>query len=127
MKNYKQHKYAVEIQHLLDAIDSVGFEDCEYFNDCSTDELKAKFSYERFMSEYGWRVEQAGLQTAVIDWLQGLALSIAFSYVDIIELATKSGSLNEQSTDRQVDRICENYFPFMAMRLLSIWKMHKVM
>ena len=43
MKNYKQHKYAVEIQHLLDAIDSVGVEDCEYFNDCSTDELKAKF------------------------------------------------------------------------------------
>ena len=127
MKNYKQNKYQVEIQHILDAINSDGFDNCEYFNDCSTDELKAKFSYDRFMSEYGWRVDQAGLQTAVIDWLSGLALSIAFTYVDIIEMATKAGTLNDKSTDRQIDRICENYFPFMSMRLLSIWKMHGVL
>ena len=73
----------------------------------------------RFYSEYDWRVKQAGEQLAMIDWLQGLAIPIEYTYVDIIQLAKDMGSCDDVLTDRQEDLICNNYFSFMANIILS--------
>lgn len=113
-------------EHLLDAIDSSGFEGCDYFNYCNTDKEKAQFSYHRFKSEKGWHVERVGEFHAVVDWLQGLALNISFNNVDIIANAKKWGSLPENATESQEDKILEKYWLFMAMRLTGLWNKHKV-
>lgn len=104
-------------EHILNAIDSDGF-DCPPVN---TDQEKAAFSYNRFMSEYGWRVKQVGEFKAVQDWLQGLALNIAFYNHDILENAKAWGSLPENATESQEDKILANYWPYMAMRLIGLW------
>lgn len=106
---------------LLDSIDSQGFEDCPYYNTCSTESEKALFSHARFMSEYGWRVAQVGMEKAVIDWLQGLALNIPYTYHDILCVANAL-----EMKESAQERICENYFPYMAIKLLELWRKHKV-
>lgn len=109
-------------QHILDAIDSDGYDD----SPCITDAEKAAFSHARFKSEYGWRVKQAGEFKAVQDWLQGLALNIAFYNDDIIRLAKEWGSLSVIATEKEEDRIVDGYWPYMAMRLIGLWNKHKV-
>lgn len=109
-------------QHILDAIDSDGYDD----SPCETDGEKAAFSYNRFMSEYGWRVKQAGEFKAVKDWLEGLALNIAFYNHDILQLAKEWGSLSPIATEREEDRVLDQYWPYMAMRLIGLWNKHKV-
>lgn len=115
-------KYETEINHILSAIESDGFEDCDYWNPCETPEQKAIYSHARFTSEYGWMIERVGKINAVREWLQGLALNIAFYNSDIIDLAIKSGSLPENHTEKQADKILDNYWYFMAMRLRWIWR-----
>lgn len=87
---------------------------------------KAQFLYNRFMSEYGYRVKQVGMQTAMVDWLQGLAIDIPYTYHDIIELAKKGGSLPENATGKQEDKITENYWRFMAVQTLKLFRKYKV-
>ena len=73
----------------------------------------------RFYSEYDCRVKQVGAHLAMVDWLQGLAIPIEFTYVDIIQLAKDMGSCDDVLTDRQEDLICDNYFSFMANIILA--------
>jgi len=75
---------------------------------------------ERFQSEYGWRVQQVGRQTAMIDWLQGLALPIAFANYEILQLAHKWGSLPDNATEKQEDKLLANYWRFMANKVMQI-------
>lgn len=115
-------KYQHATQHILNAIDSDGYDNTP----CETEQDKALFSYKRFNSEFSWRVKQIGEFKAVIDWLQGLALDIAYMNSDILDLAKEWGSLPFNATEAQEDRIIDGYFPFMAMRLIGLWNKHKV-
>lgn len=65
-------------QLILSNIDWVNYQENEPEN-------KVKFLADVFESEYGWRVNQVGLQTACRDYLQGLPSSctLPFTYVDI--------------------------------------------
>lgn len=74
----------------------------------------------RFESEYGWRVAQVGRQSAMIDWLQGLALHIEYRNHKIIELAVQWGSLDENATERAENKILVNYWSFMAAKVLQL-------
>ena len=113
-------------RHILDAINSDGFEGCAYYSEAKTDDQKAQFIYDRFMSEYGWHVAQVGEQQALISWLQGLALNIAFSNYDILILAKECGSLAQDATEAQEDKILNNYWRYMAMRILQLWNKYDV-
>jgi len=115
--------YKKETQHILNAINSDGFESEPYYNKCTTDKAKAKFSYGRFFAEYKWRVEQRGLQAALIDWLQGLALDIDYNNYDILE-NYKAWNHIETMTEREEDKILDNYWRFMSMRLIGLWRKH---
>ena len=59
-------------------------------NELPTREAKIKALFDRFNSEYGWRVAQVGKQKAIADWLSGLALNIEYYKDGIVELAVKS-------------------------------------
>ena len=81
---------------------------------------KIKYLFDRFYSEYGFLVERIGKQKAIEEWLSGLAINIPYTYFDIIEMAKNMGSVDSDLTQVQEDRICENYFNFMAYMVLLL-------
>lgn len=82
--------------------------------------------HKRFKSEYGYRVQQVGAMTAMTDWLQGLAINIPYMNYEIIELAKKEGSLPQNATDAQEQKILDNYWHFMANQVLKLFRKYKV-
>jgi len=84
-----------------------------------TDEELIKYLFDRFYSEYGWLMERVGKQEALTDWLQGLAINIPYWNGDIIDLAIEMGSIDENPSDQLTEKVCENYFKFMANMILS--------
>lgn len=107
-KNYKNY--------ILDCIDS---ED-DLINKELTKEEKIKYLFDRFYSEYGFMVERVGKQKAIAEWLSGLAIDIPYTHNDIIELAKNMGSVNQNLSTVQEDRIIENYWNFMAYMILLL-------
>ena len=105
-KNYKNY--------ILSNID----EDIEG-NPISSEADKINYIFDRFNSEYGWRVNQVGKVAAMVDWLQGLALNIEFYNDEIINLAVRLGSIDENPSEKLQDRVIENYWNFMANIILG--------
>ena len=86
-------------------------------------EEKIKYLFDRFNSEYGWKVGRTRndtKQNVVAEWLSGLAINIPYSYYEIIELAKNMGSVSYELSTVQEDRICENYWNFMAYMILLL-------
>lgn len=118
--------HALIQSYILSAIDSSGFEDCNYFTKCETRQEKISFLKARFFSEYGYNVKQQGEQRAVIGWLQGLALDIEFYNVKIIELMdswglvkhTPQGYISEKSYDKALNE----YWNRLSMAILMMFK-----
>ena len=105
-KNYKKY--------ILDTIET-GLND----EPLKTDQEKIKYLFDRFYSEYGWHIKQVGKYQAMTNWLAGLAINIDCYYGDIIKLAIKMGSIDENASEKIKDKVCENYFPFMANVILG--------
>jgi hypothetical protein len=84
-----------------------------------TEEELINYLFDRFFSEYGWLMERVGKQQALIDWLQGLAINIPYWNGDIIDLAIEMGSIDANPSDQLTEKVCENYFTFMANMILS--------
>ena len=105
-KNYKKY--------ILDTIET-GLND----EPLKTDQEKIEYLFKRFNSEYGWHINQVGKYQAMTNWLAGMALNIECYYSDIIPLAIKMGSLEENASQKLKDKVCDKYFPFMANVILS--------
>ena len=56
----------------------------------------------------------------MIEWLQGLALPIAFYNSDILQLAKDWGSIPHDATEKQEYKILDNYWRFMAAKILQL-------
>ena len=91
-------------------------------NELKTDKAKITFLFNRFYSEYEWRVKQAGKRQAMIDWLSGLALSLPCYNGEVIDLAIEMGSIDDNPSNQLIDRVLANYFPFMASIVLDMEK-----
>ena len=81
----------------------------------------------RFESEFNYpdnKRRTPNNQARVAAWLSGLPLNIAAYYVDIIALAETWHEC--QLTDKQADVICENWFNFLAFKLIQLWAKHGV-
>ena len=94
-------------------------EDCDG-KPFKTDEDKINYLFDRFYKEYGWLVERVGKQKAMTEWLSGLAINIAFTNYDIVELAVEMGSVDKDPTEKQKDQIVDNYFNFIAKVILKM-------
>jgi len=105
-KNYKSY--------ILDCLDN---ED-ELIGKSLSDEEKISYLFDRFNSEYGFMVRRVGKQKAIAEWLSGLAIDIPFYYEDIIDLAVNMGSIAPNPNKITYDRVCENYWNFMAYMIL---------
>lgn len=101
-------------RYIIDAINASG-----YHKELQTDVEKIKFLRDTFVGEYGWAVKRYGVQGAIKEWLQGLpsCIDIAFTNYDILELAREWGSLPEDATEKQENKILNNYWDYMANKI----------
>ena len=83
-----------------------------------TDEEKVKYIFDRFYSEYGWNIERVGKFKAMTEWLQGLALNIEYMNCEIVPMAIKLGSIDENPSEKLQTKIIDNYWSFMANVIL---------
>ena len=90
-----------------------------FIDEKPTDEELINYLFDRFNSEYGRSIERQGKQKALTDWLQGLAIHIAYWDEDIIDLAIEMGSIDENPNEKLKERVCDNYWSFMANAILS--------
>ena len=79
-----------------------------------------------FYGSQMWAVSHWGSHQAISDWLQGLALPIDYTYHNIIELAKDWGSIPQDATSKQEDKICDNYWSFMANKLRQLFEGYRV-
>jgi hypothetical protein len=68
------------------------------------------------------------LQTRFADWLMGLpsALNVEYRHHAILELAEKWGAIPGNATEKQQDRILQNWFYFAALKFFQLCKQNKV-
>ena len=85
----------------------------------TTDQEKINYIFNRFNSEYGFMIERVGKQKAISEWLSGLALDLPFYYNEIVDLAVKMGSIDENPSEKMQNKVCENYWDFMANIIMS--------
>ena len=105
-KNYRKY--------ILDCVQL----DCEE-KELKTDQEKINYIFDRFNSEYGWKVERVGKFKAMSEWLSGLALPIDYYYDDIVELAVRMGSIDENPNYKIRSKVEQGYFDFMANIILG--------
>jgi hypothetical protein len=84
-----------------------------------TDKDKINYIFDRFYSECGFMIERVGKQKAMSKWLSGLALDIEHYYDDIVKLAIKLGSIDENPSDKIKQKVEQGYFDFMSNIILG--------
>ena len=109
--NYKK-KYK---KYILECLET---EDC-FIDKNPTDEELISHLFKRFYSEYRLSISRYGKQKALEDWLSGLAINIPYMNGDIINLAVEMGSIDANPSEKLSERVCENYWSFMANIILS--------
>jgi len=107
--------------YLLDSIDGD-----DYGVVVETPKEKMAFLLDCLTKEYGHMIERVGQFKALSEWLSGLpgAIYMPYTYCDIIKLAKESGSLPYDATEKQEERVCENYWNYMAMRITELFRKH---
>lgn len=98
--------------------------DGEGMENASEKEL-VNYVAERFNSEYGHEVSRYGLQQAFVNWLQGLALNVAYHYGDIETLLLSWGVLTGNETEAATSKALNNYWVRLASNMLQLINKHK--
>lgn len=117
----KQNKFYED--YVIESIDSEGYD-----ANPKTKKEKLQFLKDTFKSEYGHAIARQGEQKAFQEWMQGLPSSynVEFYNNKILALAKKSGSLPQNATEKQEDRVIENYWNFMSVKTFQAFKKHGV-
>lgn len=82
-----------------------------------------------YLSEYGHEVDRSkNYQQTFASYLMGLpsCVSIPFNNYEILQRAVKWESLPTEYTEKQADKILENYWSFMAMQYGKAARKHGV-
>lgn len=113
--------------YILGCIDSEGYEIT-----CNSDKEKLQFLYNTFISEY-WhdynkKYYNGNIIKAFASWLQGLpsSFNIDFENYCILQIAKKWGSIPDNATERQEDKIIENWFNFISVKTFKLFKKYKI-
>lgn len=89
-------------------------------NALETRQEKIRHLFHRFYLEKRDDIEREGKRQAMVNWLQGLAISFACYNGEIIDLAIEMGSIDENPSDQLISRVLEGYFPFMANIIIGM-------
>lgn len=113
-------KYRKNYRHFI--LSTIGEEELEERGLPNTEAGKIDYLISRIESETG---EKSFGVASIEKWLSGLALNIPFEYWEIIELAEACGSSRYEMTDRQQEKLVDNYFNFMANQIAQMIADHK--
>ena len=105
-------------RYILDSI-----ENCDS-DIAMSDSDKLHFLQERFNSEYGHEIERHGQQQALINYIMGLPshFNIEYRYEAILELAIKWSSIPEDATERQEQKILDNWLNLISAKTLQLFR-----
>lgn len=81
-----------------------------------------------FRAEAGYNIKRIGEYRAFSEWLTGIpsAIHIPVYYHEIISLAKQWQSIPENATEKQEDKICENWYNFITVKFFQLCKFNKV-
>lgn len=82
-------------------------------------------AHHAFTTEYDYpenRRRYPNRQQRIAEWLVGLPVNIAYMNHDILTLAVAWGSIPLNFTDRQADKIVDNWFNFCAAKLDQLFR-----
>lgn len=113
--------------YILNAIDGEG-----YGKTLQTDTDKLQFLADTFNSEYAYKenIRYYGSYSKTFEnWLMGLpsCFNVEFRNHAIIEIAKLWGSLPINATEKQEDKILNNWFNFITCKTFQLMKKHKVL
>jgi hypothetical protein len=94
----------------------------------ATTEEKIELLKADFYATQKWHVDRVGQQRAIVEWLQGLpsGIDILFMNYDILQYAKKIGSLPENPTERQEDKILDNWWNLCGTKLNQLFNGYRV-
>lgn len=113
------NKLDFDIKKLL--VDGI---DLDYFDlENASTQHKIDLVKQDFLATQQWHIDRVGQTAAVMNWLQGLpsCISIPFTNYDIIQLAIKMGSLTENASEIQQNKILDNYWNLCANKLNQLF------
>ena len=94
--------------------------DCLDIDEKATRQERIKYIFNRFNKENGFKIARDGKRKALAEWLSGVPIPIPFSNWDILNLAKEMGSVDEELTPQQEDKIIQGYWDFMANMILLL-------
>lgn len=97
----------------------------------NTEAARLAFVVECFNNEFWYKENRIRYKNPVrgfSEWLMGLpsVIHIDYTYYDILRIAVEWGSLQEGATERQEDKIIDNWFNFIANKFFQLCRKHKV-
>ena len=111
--------------YIIEAIDADGYDLTP-----QTDAEKLQFLFDTFHAEAGWNIERnrGNAIKTFAEWCQGLpsSFNIAWTNYDIEMLAKSWGSLAEDAKDREVLKVVDNYWNFIANKTFQLFKKHGI-
>lgn len=113
--------------YILNAVDGEG-----YGKVLTSDKDKLQFIADCFNSEYGHKENikyYGSYSNCFKNWLMGLpsCFNIDFENYRIIEIAKEWNSLPANATDRQEDKILDNWFSFITNKTFQLMKKNNIL
>lgn len=115
----KQVKANIEA-YIINAINGEGYD-----REPETDQQKLLFLATTFKSEYCYKANfrrYGNVQNVLKEWFMGLpsSFNIDFNYCDILKAAKSFGNLPEEMSEKEEDKIINNWFNFIASHTLRL-------
>jgi hypothetical protein len=110
-------------KYIIDSIDSEAYDIGTIDN-----EEKLFFLAHTFRLEKQWHIDQVGTYKAFQEWIMGLptVFNIEFENYKIIELAKSWGSIPQDASEKQEDKILENYWNFITSHTFQLFRKYKI-
>ena len=107
-------------------IESIDFEGHDKQPETVEDALQ--MVQEEFERTHTHDIRRYGYSGAIREWLMGLpsTVKIEFSNYAILQLAVEWGSIPEDYTTKQADKILDNYWSLMAVKLNQLFEGYRV-
>ena len=113
--------------YIINCISDDGFNNEDgtptYNTDTEQDKVTFLFNTLLHAKDYEFKRNNINKTDIIEDWLRGLpsSINIEFSNYDILQLAKKWGSIPQDATEKQEDKILENYWHFIANKTRQLF------
>ena len=90
--------------------------------------LKVQNFFKVFNDEYGYEITRQGEYNALAEYMQNQPSSISLPchYHEQIELAKELGSIPQDATEKQEQKIIDNFYNFFTNYLLQLKRIMKI-